>query len=579
MPFPHEHAARQTPPGDYETFRREKAAGGAGVDFIYGIKGKGKDRKSEIQSVRFDAAKFTVAQAKKWLKDNDKSSAGFEKATGDEEHKAMSDRGLRVGPYPILALADDEAASDEPLRKWVLIAPLGTQTISGYEEPYTLDEAGAQRIVEVWQHYDKHGKRAIFDWGHGSILPSTPEMSGKSGTILGMEFREGDGVYADVEFTPRASKLIRSGDLDQVSPEIRPAWRNLDTGEMEDGPAVFAVALTARPQLAGLPALAASETWRALAERFGMTDASAVLEAIRGKVDAAAKAGIFGPCEMHDSHYQWDVSVVSVDPEWAGVVVRNSRTGMHYAADIVDHDGHPGLAEVREGTMEFRPKSKTPPAGGHPEDMTMSDAAQAKALSDAQVRITALEAENAGLKALADAAKAAGADTPDKVKALAERHVAGGGDGVKVEALEETVRTLGENLTARDARIATLETHVAAVTAEKARLDAEAAVEVYARKGQITPAMRPHMVALAQQSMEKFKALADTLPVSQNFHARGSASGDDGSDSQPEDLHSAVMALAETMTPGAAMKSYTAALAKVSKERPDLVRAHVGMLG
>lgn len=69
-PFPNEHAARQTDPKQYDQFRRGRPKGfPAGVDVIWGIKLKPK-RTSEIQSIRFDAAKFTPAQAKAWLKEH-----------------------------------------------------------------------------------------------------------------------------------------------------------------------------------------------------------------------------------------------------------------------------------------------------------------------------------------------------------------------------------------------------------------------------------------------------------------------------------------------------------------------------
>lgn len=60
MPFPNEHAARLIPPGRFDTFRRRNNAGGQGVHFIFGIK-TGPPRKSELQAIRFDAKKFTVA--------------------------------------------------------------------------------------------------------------------------------------------------------------------------------------------------------------------------------------------------------------------------------------------------------------------------------------------------------------------------------------------------------------------------------------------------------------------------------------------------------------------------------------
>jgi len=67
MPFPNFHAARQTDPDQYDKFAHSKNKLGNGIDAIFGI----KNGKSEIQSIRFNKTKFTVAQAKKWLKDHD----------------------------------------------------------------------------------------------------------------------------------------------------------------------------------------------------------------------------------------------------------------------------------------------------------------------------------------------------------------------------------------------------------------------------------------------------------------------------------------------------------------------------
>lgn len=66
MPFQTEHAARQTDPDDYVRFRRKTLA--RGIDAVIGFK---RDGGSEIQSLRFDAERFTAAEAKTWLKDHD----------------------------------------------------------------------------------------------------------------------------------------------------------------------------------------------------------------------------------------------------------------------------------------------------------------------------------------------------------------------------------------------------------------------------------------------------------------------------------------------------------------------------
>jgi len=81
-PYPNEHAARLVDPDGFDRFRRQNDAGGEGVDFIYGIKG---DDPVVLQAIRFDAERFTPAEARKWLDDHDHQAILFEEATGERE--------------------------------------------------------------------------------------------------------------------------------------------------------------------------------------------------------------------------------------------------------------------------------------------------------------------------------------------------------------------------------------------------------------------------------------------------------------------------------------------------------------
>jgi HK97 family phage major capsid protein len=88
-PYPNEHAARLKDPDQYDSFRRENDAGGPGIDFIYGI----KDGTTEIQAIRFDKNRYSVAEAKKWLESHDFKPFLFEEAT---EREAMEDNRAMV---------------------------------------------------------------------------------------------------------------------------------------------------------------------------------------------------------------------------------------------------------------------------------------------------------------------------------------------------------------------------------------------------------------------------------------------------------------------------------------------------
>jgi len=94
-PYPHEHAARQLPPDIFDSFRRVNNMFGDGIDVIFGrLK---ESRKWAIQSIRFDATKWTVEAAKKWLKDHgykdDVEPAKPEKSADVTEIKGVEIKG------------------------------------------------------------------------------------------------------------------------------------------------------------------------------------------------------------------------------------------------------------------------------------------------------------------------------------------------------------------------------------------------------------------------------------------------------------------------------------------------------
>jgi hypothetical protein len=83
MPYPNYHAARMTSPKkNYIRIRNKKIADGI-IEKV-GVLPKAEEGKrggrTEVQSYWFDKSKFTVAQAKKWLKDHDLKPILFEPA-------------------------------------------------------------------------------------------------------------------------------------------------------------------------------------------------------------------------------------------------------------------------------------------------------------------------------------------------------------------------------------------------------------------------------------------------------------------------------------------------------------------
>ncbi len=81
MPYPNEHAFRIKDPKQYKRIRRQNNKFGAGIHVLWGIPENGKP---EAQAIRFDAGKFSFAQAKKWIKDHNYAPTVSEKATGEQ---------------------------------------------------------------------------------------------------------------------------------------------------------------------------------------------------------------------------------------------------------------------------------------------------------------------------------------------------------------------------------------------------------------------------------------------------------------------------------------------------------------
>jgi HK97 family phage major capsid protein/HK97 family phage prohead protease len=81
-PYASEHAASIADPDQFDDFRRENDAGGAGIDFIFGI----ADGESEVQSIRFDADIYSVDEAREWLDQHDFTPIEIEEAAMEERH-------------------------------------------------------------------------------------------------------------------------------------------------------------------------------------------------------------------------------------------------------------------------------------------------------------------------------------------------------------------------------------------------------------------------------------------------------------------------------------------------------------
>ena len=99
MPYQNEHAARQVDPRKFVDFRRKLL--GRGVSAIFGITQARRDGDRsdplQVQALRFDARKWTVAKAQAWLRDHGfKSRVEPAKRTRDLASDRARIRALRA---------------------------------------------------------------------------------------------------------------------------------------------------------------------------------------------------------------------------------------------------------------------------------------------------------------------------------------------------------------------------------------------------------------------------------------------------------------------------------------------------
>lgn len=183
MPYPNEHAARLRDPARYERFRRENDKFARGVHAIWGILRGGK---VELQAIRFDAAKFTVDEAKKWLKAHNFKPILFEPATEGKEGKAMKQNSraatvpsgfyIRGEPGGVRIEASSAAAEGKTLRRFNMTAYTGgAMTLSGWPHPVVVDLAGLA--------VGKKSRPILMDHDTGRIVGHTDAVSTEGGAL------------------------------------------------------------------------------------------------------------------------------------------------------------------------------------------------------------------------------------------------------------------------------------------------------------------------------------------------------------------------------------------------------------
>lgn len=219
-PYPNEHAARLVDPDEFDDFRREKEAGGSGVDFIYGI----ADGESRIQSIRFDASVFSEGEARDWLDEHDFEPIKFEPAV---KERTMEDQEIAIEDQV------DEVEEIEVAEETVVEEDVRFDAEEVFHRSIEFDERSIDvesRRVKIALSSEAPVERSfgteILDHGEKSIDMQFLS-SGRAPLLIDHDHTKVVGVIEDVSLDGRCLRAVARFGKGQLASEI--------LGDVEDG--------------------------------------------------------------------------------------------------------------------------------------------------------------------------------------------------------------------------------------------------------------------------------------------------------------------------------------------------------
>lgn len=229
MPYAAEHSARLKDPKRYIRIRKQKNKFGPGIHAQWGILRKGGKETTELQSIHFDASKFTVAQAKKWLAAHDYKPILFEAAKPPEKSKASAELARRTagesevvmcsGPVEFVAGGDD-GPEGKPKRFRLTAYTGGVMQLDGWFSPVVIDLAGLKLRPGAIPVLKNHDMDQIV--GHADRNEITQQRLKLSGVISGAgdaarevveSSRNGFPWRASVRARAHSTEYVREGTL------------------------------------------------------------------------------------------------------------------------------------------------------------------------------------------------------------------------------------------------------------------------------------------------------------------------------------------------------------------------------
>jgi len=186
MPFIHEHAARLKDPSRYEQFHRENDKFGPGIHAVWGITADGK---VELQAIRFDAAKFSVAEAKAWLEEHGHKPILFEPAS--EKAEGVAELQAGQGDEFIVIEATSGKGPPDRIRVMGVAYSGGKMRLPGWRHPVVVDLVGLEvpdTVPLLTNHENRTGSRVgmVKARVDGQVLVVEGEILSSSGQAMGI---------------------------------------------------------------------------------------------------------------------------------------------------------------------------------------------------------------------------------------------------------------------------------------------------------------------------------------------------------------------------------------------------------
>jgi Mu-like prophage I protein len=492
---------------------------------------------------------------------------------------ALPDRIPYIWPTE-LRLSAAEAASDTP-RKWIQVAKTGEFFSSRYGK-FEISRTDLATMLSNFRTITPQAPTQLpLDYDHLGMDPKNPGDGKAAGWFSGqMELRaDGNELWAEVEFTPKAAEHVRDKEYRYISPSFvkNYVWKN----GKNIGTTLLAAAITNMPFLEGMAAITLSNNLGELA----------VPMTLSGEPTEAGQMVMIKP-EVNKPLAEKSFEIVEVAGNGADTFVQLKNTDGTVLAGWyrVSTDLAPAKLTTNPADPSTTPAAADPKAaakaaktGDKPvdpakaaiatkakpknlsEDTTMPEVFKLRNATGADVEVASDDVQKFIDEQVAAAAKAA---ADEKAKALVPEGsvvISASKLGELDASAKEVVNLRSEvtNLTEQNRQAAQRE-HVGYVTKQ---------VDVLSLSAKITKPERDHLIETysdpsTREAFDKYFPILNGRPAVVSLSTRGSG-GDATDTSETGDADKQIAQLATAMAKEEKI-SYGEALRRVSTQRTDL---------